>query len=128
MHEYSKHATCFSTFDRPCYGPLLIAQQDVVDFFETVIMYYMRLPTWNWLATHEIRPSDSTTYSLSDIESALMQEYGETPYVGCTGPRYNETVAGADLLDKGLLTRQSETANVVSKDVVRQQIRVEQAA
>ena len=102
VHEYSKHATCFSTFDTPCFGPLLIAQQDVVAFFETVIMYYMRLPTWDWLAKHDIHPSNSTTYSLSDIEDALTQEYsGQTPYVGCTGLRYNETAAGANSTDGG---------------------------
>lgn len=61
----------------------------------------MRLPTWDWLAAHDIHPSNSTTYYLSDIESALTQEYCETPYVGCAGPRYNETLTGANSTDGG---------------------------
>jgi ribonuclease T2 len=64
-------------------------------------MYYMRLPTWDWLAAHDIHPSNSTTYYLSDIESALTQEYCDTPYVGCAGPRYNETLTGANSTDGG---------------------------
>ncbi|KAK3698620.1 hypothetical protein LTR37_016848 [Vermiconidia calcicola] len=101
VHEYSKHATCFSTFDVPCYGPDYIPQEDVIDYFETAIRYYLRLPTWDWLDAHDIRPSNSTTYSLSAIEDALEAEYGTTPYVGCSGPSYNETAEGAGSSDDG---------------------------
>jgi ribonuclease T2 len=100
-HEFSKHATCFSTFDVPCYGPEYREHEDVVDFFQTVIKYYMRLPTWGWLGAHGIYPSNTTTYTLSNMEAALRQEYGATPYLGCSGPRYNETVAGANSTDNG---------------------------
>ncbi|KAK5694852.1 hypothetical protein LTR97_009443 [Elasticomyces elasticus] len=100
-HEFSKHATCFSTFDVPCYGPEYREHEDVVDFFETVIKYFMRLPTWGWLGASGIYPSNSTTYSLSDMESALSQQYGAVPYLGCSGPRYNTTVAGANSTDSG---------------------------
>jgi ribonuclease T2 len=102
-HEFSKHATCFSTFDIPCYGPKYVKHQDVVDYFETVIYYYRQLPTWNWLAQHEILPSNTTAYTKSDLEDALTQEYGSLPYLGCSGPRYNETEAGraANTTDTG---------------------------
>jgi len=100
-HEFSKHATCFSTFDVPCYGPEYRAREDVVDFFQTAILYYMRLPTWGWLGAHSIYPSNTTTYTLSDMEGALSHEYGAVPYLGCTGPRFNETVAGANSTDTG---------------------------
>ncbi|KAI6896979.1 hypothetical protein D0867_14509 [Hortaea werneckii] len=100
-HEFSKHATCFSTFDIPCYGPDYVEHEEVVDFFETVIKYFMRLPTWGWLGAHGIYPSNTTTYTLSDMQSALSQQYGATPYLGCSGPRYNETVAGANSTDTG---------------------------
>ena len=59
-HEFSKHATCYSTFDVPCYGPQYRKHEEVVDFFETAIMYYERLPTWKWLAAKGITPSNTT--------------------------------------------------------------------
>ena len=46
QHEFSKHATCFSTFDVPCYGPKYTEHEEVVDFFETVILYNSRLNTY----------------------------------------------------------------------------------
>ena len=100
-HEFSKHATCFSTFDVPCYGPEYVEHEEVVDFFETVVKYFMRLPTWGWLGAYGIYPSNTTTYTLSDMQSALSQQYGATPYLGCSGPRYNDTVAGANTTDSG---------------------------
>ncbi|KAB5566044.1 ribonuclease T2-like protein, partial [Coniochaeta sp. 2T2.1] len=36
-HEFSKHATCFSSFDPECYGPLCRQHEEVVDFFQTVV-------------------------------------------------------------------------------------------
>ncbi|GIZ47561.1 hypothetical protein CKM354_001064900 [Cercospora kikuchii] len=93
-HEFSKHATCYSTFDIPCYGPQYVQHQEVVDFFETTIWYYKQYPTWEWLSKHSILPSNSTGYSKVDLENALAAEHGAVPYVGCSGPRYNETEAG----------------------------------
>jgi ribonuclease T2 len=101
QHEFSKHATCFSTFDLPCYGPQYVQHEEVVDFFDTVILYNSRLNTFEWLANHGITPSNSTTYTVSDIEAALSAEYGATPFVGCSGPRFNETAAGKGSLDNG---------------------------
>lgn len=73
----------------------------MIDFFETVIRHNSRLNTHQWLATHGIVPSNTTTYSLSAIETALASEYGATPFVGCSGPRFNETDAGKGSLDNG---------------------------
>lgn len=100
-HEFSKHATCFSTFDVPCYGPLYRKHEEVVDFFDTAIMYYERFPTFKWLAQAGIKPSNRTTYSLSDIQGVLQRKSGGLPYVGCSGPRYNETDAGKGSTDNG---------------------------
>ena len=90
-HEFSKHATCFSTFDVPCYGPLYQLHEDVVDYFETAIAFDRQLPTWGWLAEHDIIPSNYTTYNLADIQKSLKEQYGAFPYIGCSGPKYNET-------------------------------------
>jgi ribonuclease T2 len=100
-HEFSKHATCYSTFDVPCYGPKYVDHQEVIEFYETAIMYYKRNPTYDWLAKAGITPSNSTTYTLSDMQDALTEEYGAIPYIGCSGPRYNTTTAGAGSTDNG---------------------------
>lgn len=81
-HEFSKHATCFSTFDVPCYGPEYVEHQDVIDFFQTAIMYYMRLPTYTWLANKNIVPSNTTSYTLSDMQAALTGAFGKSESSG----------------------------------------------
>ncbi|RYP81722.1 hypothetical protein DL769_001872 [Monosporascus sp. CRB-8-3] len=102
-HEYSKHATCFSTFDTECYGSGYRAHEDTVDYFATTVSYYRRLPTWGWLAAGGVRPSNDTAtrYSLSEIQGALAAGFLELPYVGCSGPRYNTTEAGRGSADDG---------------------------
>lgn len=42
-----------------------------------------------------------TNYSLEDIQNALRKGYGAIPYLGCSGPRYNTTSAGARSNDAG---------------------------
>lgn len=100
-HEFSKHATCFSTFNVPCYGPMYREHEDVVDFFETAIKYYKRFPTFDWLAESGIVPSNSTTYSYAEIVDVLSEKHGGIPFLGCSGPRYNSTAAGKNSTDKG---------------------------
>jgi hypothetical protein len=39
-------------------------------------MYYMRLPTYDWLAKSGITPSNTTTYTLSDMQAALTDGHG----------------------------------------------------
>ena len=107
-HEFAKHATCFSTFDKECYGTQYREHEDVIDFFEATIMYDLRLPTYEWLEAAGITPSNSTKTSLKDIQDALTKGYGFLPYVGCSGPRYNETEAGKGSTDSGR-TQLSET-------------------
>lgn len=100
-HEFSKHATCFSTFDVPCYGPKYQEHEEIVDYFETAIKYFLREPTYDWLEKAGITPSNETSYTLSDIEHALAKEYGAVPFVGCSGQRYNETEEGHGGSDTG---------------------------
>ncbi|KAH6659344.1 ribonuclease T2 family protein [Truncatella angustata] len=100
-HEFSKHATCFSSFDVECYGPQYVEHEEVVDFFETALGYYNVLPTWGWLSAKGIRPSNSSYYSLADFQDALTEGFGKLPYIGCSGPRYNATEAGKGSADNG---------------------------
>ncbi|EIM92241.1 ribonuclease T2 [Stereum hirsutum FP-91666 SS1] len=82
-HEFSKHATCTSTFDVACYGPDYKEHQDVVDFFQAVIRAFKMFPTYDILAASGIVPSNKTTYPLSQIQTALKAQTGSLPYVGC---------------------------------------------
>ncbi|KPI40645.1 Ribonuclease T2-like protein [Cyphellophora attinorum] len=77
-HEFSKHATCFSTFDVPCYGPKYVDHEEIIDYFDTVIKYFMQVPTYEWLENASIVPSNSTSYSLSDFQGVLTDAYNET--------------------------------------------------
>ncbi|QLI66302.1 Ribonuclease T2-like 1-A [Metarhizium brunneum] len=100
-HEFSKHATCFSTFQKECYGPKAAEHDDLFDFFETVVTWQRRLPSFRWLSDAGIRPSNRTSYTLSDIRHALTKEFGQQPFIGCGGPKYNETEAGKGSKDNG---------------------------
>ncbi|TFY79451.1 hypothetical protein EWM64_g4563 [Hericium alpestre] len=82
-HEFSKHATCTSTFDVACYGPGYKKHQDVVDFYDTVVRAFHMFPTWTMLAASGITPSNKTTYSLSQFQTALKAQSGAIPYLGC---------------------------------------------
>ncbi|ORY63220.1 ribonuclease T2-like protein [Pseudomassariella vexata] len=113
-HEFSKHATCYSTFDVECYGPQYVEHEEVVDFFETALLFYNELPTWKWLSAAGIEPinstssktksyknSNSSSLSLSQVQDALIKGFGKIPYIACAGPRYNATEAGAGSSDDG---------------------------
>ncbi|KAF2850699.1 ribonuclease T2 [Plenodomus tracheiphilus IPT5] len=100
-HEFSKHATCFSTFNVPCYGPLYREHEEVVEFFETAIRYYQRFPTWEWLGGEGIVPSNSTRYTYGEIRDVLFEKHGGVPFLGCSGPRFNATAAGRNSTDNG---------------------------
>jgi hypothetical protein len=49
-HEFSKHATCTSTFDIACYGPSYKKHQDVINYFDAVIRAFHQYPTFDMLA------------------------------------------------------------------------------
>jgi ribonuclease T2 len=101
-HEFSKHATCFSTFAPSCFSAQDLSQHtDLLTYFSAAADYFTRLPTYDWLAAKSITPSNTTGYTLADIQSALAARHGAVPYVGCSGPLYNETAAGKGSLDSG---------------------------
>jgi len=83
-HEFSKHATCTSTFDVACYGPGYKSHREVVNFFETVTKIFQMYPTYNMLAAAGILPSNETTYTLAQITNALYSQTGAIPYLGCS--------------------------------------------
>lgn len=62
---------------------------------------FRTLPTFDWFAAADIVPSNTTGYTLSAMHDALTNNFGVVPYVSCSGPRYNETEAGAGSTDNG---------------------------
>ncbi|KAF8898976.1 ribonuclease T2-like protein [Infundibulicybe gibba] len=83
-HEFSKHATCTSTFDVACYGSSYKKHQDVVNFFDTVVRAFHRFPTFDMLAASGILPSNKTGYPLGRLQQALKSQTGALPFLGCT--------------------------------------------
>jgi ribonuclease T2 len=47
-------------------------------------------PTGQFLASHGIVPSNTTTYTLSALQAAVKAHTGAIPYFGCTGPKAPE--------------------------------------
>ena len=102
-HEFSKHGTCYSSFDVPCYGPMYQNHSDVVNFFSTAVAYYENLPSYGWLSAANFSPSNTTTFTLGDMQDALTNGFGGLPYIGCLGPKYNAMAAGNGTLDNGAM-------------------------
>ncbi|GIZ48222.1 hypothetical protein CKM354_001129000 [Cercospora kikuchii] len=100
-HEHSKHATCFSAYDPQCYGPGYTGHEDYIEYFADTIRFDRRLPVWSWLAQDGIVPSNETQYTIGDLEGSLRAQYSATPFLGCSGPRFNETEAGKGSNDSG---------------------------
>lgn len=81
-HEYAKHATCTSTYDPRCYANFT-AGMDVVDYAETTFAAFARFPTYDILARGGVVPSNSTTYTLAQLQAAARNYTGVDVYFGC---------------------------------------------
>ncbi|WWD20934.1 hypothetical protein CI109_105412 [Kwoniella shandongensis] len=94
QHEFSKHATCFSTYDvgnygtPDCYGSLYenTTEASMIDFLESVIKAQVQYPTYEWLADAGVIPSNRTGYAISQLQDTLADASGAVPYLGCSGP------------------------------------------
>lgn len=82
-HEFSKHATCTSTFDTNCYHNY-VNGTEVIDFFETSLAYYKTRSTYDILAKGGVVPSNTTTYTLGQLQAAARNATGQTAYFGCS--------------------------------------------
>ncbi|KAK1921179.1 ribonuclease T2 [Papiliotrema laurentii] len=93
QHEFSKHATCFSTYDvgangsPDCYGSQYVnsTEASIVDFLESTIQAQVQYPTYDWLAEAGVKPSNKTNYPLSQLQGILTNASGAVPYLGCSG-------------------------------------------
>ena len=104
--QFSKHATCTSTFDVACF-PNYKKHEDVINFFDAVIRAFSKFPTFQFLATYVtacfttvllllidmfragITPSNTTTYTLAQLQNAVKAQTGAIPYFGCSGSQHN---------------------------------------
>lgn len=81
-HEWGKHGTCISTLEPDCYTGYM-PQEEVVDFFNTVVTLFKTLPSYTWLSNAGIVPSSTTTYTSADILAALQTPRGVTAVIQC---------------------------------------------
>lgn len=81
-HEWGKHGTCISTLEPDCYTGYT-PQEEVVDFFNTVVTLFKTLPSYTWLSNAGIVPSSTTTYTSAAILAALKAPRGVTAVIQC---------------------------------------------
>ena len=109
QHEWAAHGTCYSTLKRSCLPSGSPKGAEAVAFFKQVVALFQTLPTYSWLQSQGITPSDTDTYTLSELNSALTTASGGvryrpaslitdtilirylqfTPVLGCSGRRIN---------------------------------------
>lgn len=75
-HEWSTHGTCYSTLQPSCLPSDSPRGAEAVIFFRRVVELFRQLPTYEWLASQGITPSESQTYALSDLIGALKAASG----------------------------------------------------
>ncbi|KAF4464393.1 ribonuclease t2 family [Fusarium albosuccineum] len=88
-HEWNKHGTCISTLEPDCYTDYQTGAE-AADYVKRLVSLFKELPTYQWLAEAGIKPSDSQTYTASEIEDALAEHHGAAVTVGCDGNNLNE--------------------------------------
>jgi ribonuclease T2 len=59
-------------------------------YWQSVIRAWEMFPMGEFLKSHGIVPSNTTTYTLQQLENAVMAHTGAIPYFGCTGPKTSE--------------------------------------
>ncbi|KAL1867664.1 Ribonuclease T2 precursor (RNase T2) [Diaporthe australafricana] len=82
-HEWSTHGTCVSTLDPDCYASYQ-AGEEAVAFFQTVVNLFKSLDTYTVLSKAGIVPSNSATYTSSQITKAISASFGQDPVILCS--------------------------------------------
>ncbi|CAO3661624.1 unnamed protein product [Umbelopsis vinacea] len=79
-HEWSKHGTCFSTFEPKCYTNYKTGQE-MADFFRMTINFYHKFNLYKALERHGIVPGHK--YKSEQFTKALVKEFGTVPNLQC---------------------------------------------
>lgn len=84
LHEFNKHGTCMATLNPDCYASDAAKYQYVGDFYTSAVDLWKTLPTYQWLTSAGIYPSETKTYTADQISSALAPHIGDhSVYLGC---------------------------------------------
>ncbi|CAA7264797.1 unnamed protein product [Cyclocybe aegerita] len=90
-HEWAAHGTCMSTLKTACLPSGSVRGAEAVAFFQTVVKLFQTLPTYTWLANAGILPTNSQTFTLSQLTSALKSASGGfTPALDCQSGTLNQ--------------------------------------
>ncbi|KAG8168967.1 hypothetical protein KVR01_001716 [Diaporthe batatas] len=81
-HEWSKHGTCISTIEPSCYSGYQTGEE-AVDFFKIVVNLFKSLDTYTVLSKAGIVPSNTATYTSSQIIKAISASFGQDPVILC---------------------------------------------
>ncbi|EER30253.1 hypothetical protein CTRG_06037 [Candida tropicalis MYA-3404] len=81
-HEWNKHGTCFSTIKPSCYSNFK-TNENIYDFIKVLYNLWSSVPTYNWLESAGITPSNTATYTSSQIQNALKGKFGKNVYFKC---------------------------------------------
>ncbi|KAI0997457.1 hypothetical protein K3495_g10730 [Podosphaera aphanis] len=90
QHEWNKHGTCINTLAPSCYAAGYKAGDEVVDFFQRAVDLFKQLNSYDALASADILPSYSKTYTASAIQDALQNLTGNSVVIGCRGNQLNQ--------------------------------------
>ncbi|KAM0327016.1 hypothetical protein ACHAQA_006139 [Verticillium albo-atrum] len=81
-HEFNKHGTCMNTLEPGCY-PDYKPGQELADYFRKTVAIFKSLPSYDWLKSAGIIPSDTVTYTLSQIQDVLTAHHGHNVIINC---------------------------------------------
>lgn len=99
VHEYNKHGTCINTMKPSCYSRWFendsvkeenqdeyqkLAKRGIYDYFDISMKLYKHLNTFEFLSKHNITPSETETYTRSQISEALSDAFdGKQVFFKC---------------------------------------------
>ncbi|PHH72574.1 hypothetical protein CDD80_4431 [Ophiocordyceps camponoti-rufipedis] len=89
-HEWSKHGTCVTTLDPSCFGSGYRRGDDAIAYFDRAVELFKTLPTHDWLAAADIKPSFDDDYDLTDIQDTLAARHGAPVTLRCRGNALTE--------------------------------------
>ncbi|KAF3760918.1 ribonuclease T2, partial [Cryphonectria parasitica EP155] len=108
--EWAEHGTCISTLDPTCYTDYETGIE-AVDFFQIVVNLFQTLT----LYAAGIVPSNSATYTLSEINAAISAQFGQDPVLLCDDDTISEIYYGF-YVNGPLLNQDFVPAAVVGED------------
>ncbi|KAI1435856.1 ribonuclease-like protein T2 [Xylaria sp. CBS 124048] len=92
-HEWATHGTCVSTLDPSCYSNYQTGEE-AADYFQVVVDLFKTLDTFGALSAAGITPSNSQTYTSSEIQDALEKVTGKAAVITCEGSSLSEIYYG----------------------------------